>query len=73
VTLELDADIQEAWIAWRLVCEGKATVTDLDHLTISRCDQAGRALDAWHAAETQQRERDAAEARKRNESRRRGR
>lgn len=36
---------------YRLVCEDKLKVSDIDHVSIDDVDLANFALDAWHDAE----------------------
>jgi len=49
--LKLDRDIEDAWPAWRVVLEGKASLKDLDYLSIDDVDLCCLAIDAWQDAE----------------------
>ncbi len=48
--LDLDADIEAAWPAYKLWLERRVMLTELDHLSIDDVDAAYRALESWEAA-----------------------
>lgn len=49
--LELDDDIAECWILWRLWLEEKISMSEFNSISIDTLEAGNRALDAWQTAE----------------------
>lgn len=54
MTLDLDPEIAEIWLAYRLWVEGRVTWTELDMMSIDDVDLASRTFDAIYEKEDEE-------------------